>query len=148
MFVRYLSYQPPAEQKAPVDLGEASNYPPGSITMLPEIPVLLLHTAGGFTALDTTCTHLGCQLHLEEAGLVCPCHGSQFDLEGEPTKGLPPGRSHHWRVEETRSRAFDPRLGTKLPQKSKRILGGVGGIGLLACRGKAGTIWASNIIFV
>ncbi len=101
VFVRYLSYQPPAEQKAPVDLGEAGSYPPGSITMLPEIPVLLLHTPGGFTVLDTTCTHLGCQLHLEGAGLVCPCHGSQFDLEGEPTQGPATLPLTHWRVEET-----------------------------------------------
>lgn len=34
------------------------------------------------------CTHLGCVIHRAENGkLLCPCHGSTFDLEGNPTKG-------------------------------------------------------------
>jgi Rieske Fe-S protein len=34
------------------------------------------------------CTHLGCQIHHAENGkLLCPCHGSTFNLEGIPTKG-------------------------------------------------------------
>ena len=34
------------------------------------------------------CTHLGCTIHHAENGqLLCPCHGSSFDLEGNPTKG-------------------------------------------------------------
>ena len=34
------------------------------------------------------CTHLGCTIHRAENGqLLCPCHGSTFDLEGNPTKG-------------------------------------------------------------
>lgn len=34
------------------------------------------------------CTHLGCTLNKVEDGvLVCPCHGSKFNLDGEPIKG-------------------------------------------------------------
>ena len=34
------------------------------------------------------CTHLGCTIHHAENGqLLCPCHGSTFNLEGKPTKG-------------------------------------------------------------
>lgn len=34
------------------------------------------------------CTHLGCRIHqLEDNGLTCNCHGSQFDFKGNPTKG-------------------------------------------------------------
>lgn len=34
------------------------------------------------------CTHLGCTIqHTENGKLLCPCHGSTFDLEGNPTKG-------------------------------------------------------------
>ena len=34
------------------------------------------------------CTHLGCTIHRAENGkLLCPCHGSTFNLEGKPTKG-------------------------------------------------------------
>ena len=34
------------------------------------------------------CTHLGCIINKKEGDkLVCPCHGSQFDLEGNAVKG-------------------------------------------------------------
>jgi Rieske Fe-S protein len=34
------------------------------------------------------CTHLGCLINKTENGrLVCPCHGSEYDLEGNPVKG-------------------------------------------------------------
>ena len=34
------------------------------------------------------CTHLGCRIQKFENGeLICPCHGSAFDLYGNPLKG-------------------------------------------------------------
>ena len=38
--------------------------------------------------LSSKCTHLGCKIN-EYANnkLLCPCHGSTFDLEGNATKG-------------------------------------------------------------
>jgi cytochrome b6-f complex iron-sulfur subunit len=34
------------------------------------------------------CTHLGCIINEAEKGrLVCPCHGSEYDLEGNVIKG-------------------------------------------------------------
>jgi Rieske Fe-S protein len=34
------------------------------------------------------CTHLGCRIQTFENGrLICPCHGSTFDLNGNPQKG-------------------------------------------------------------
>lgn len=34
------------------------------------------------------CTHLGCTIHhIENGKLLCPCHGSTFDLKGNPIKG-------------------------------------------------------------
>jgi len=38
--------------------------------------------------LSSYCTHLGCRIKTFEDGkLVCPCHGSMFDLKGNPLKG-------------------------------------------------------------
>jgi len=38
--------------------------------------------------LSSHCTHLGCRIQTFENGqLICPCHGSAFDLEGNPLKG-------------------------------------------------------------
>jgi Rieske Fe-S protein len=37
---------------------------------------------------SSSCTHLGCRIRTFEDGkLVCPCHGSVFDLNGNPLKG-------------------------------------------------------------
>jgi Rieske Fe-S protein len=34
------------------------------------------------------CTHLGCRIqNFENGQLICPCHGSSFDLNGKPQKG-------------------------------------------------------------
>ncbi len=34
------------------------------------------------------CTHLGCIINKVENGkLICPCHGSEFDLDGNAVKG-------------------------------------------------------------
>jgi Rieske Fe-S protein len=40
-------------------------------------------------AVSRTCTHLGCRLNLNEIDklLVCPCHQSKFDLQGQRTDG-------------------------------------------------------------
>lgn len=46
---------------------------------------------GGLQALLGTCTHLGCTLKGEGDGFACPCHGSRFDVAGQPTQG--PARS-------------------------------------------------------
>lgn len=45
-----------------------------------------------FTVLSNICTHLGCQTHWsEESGtILCPCHGGQFDVEGNVIAGPPP----------------------------------------------------------
>ncbi len=38
--------------------------------------------------LSSYCTHLGCKIQTYENGvLICPCHGSSFDLDGNPLKG-------------------------------------------------------------
>jgi len=40
------------------------------------------------TVLSARCTHLGCMINKTENNrLVCPCHGSEFDLDGNAVKG-------------------------------------------------------------
>jgi len=44
---------------------------------------------GGYSAVDGTCTHMGCTVahSPERASLDCPCHGASFTVEGEVTRG-------------------------------------------------------------
>ena len=46
-------------------------------------PVCVARTAGGWVAFDDTCTHEDCSLaegELDGGVVVCPCHGSEFDV--------------------------------------------------------------------
>lgn len=40
------------------------------------------------TSFSAHCSHLGCIINKEQNGkLICPCHGSEYNLEGVPVKG-------------------------------------------------------------
>lgn len=46
---------------------------------------LICYSNGGFIALSTKCTHLGCIVNTnsDKSGFTCPCHSSSFDQFGE-----------------------------------------------------------------
>ena len=51
-------------------------------------PVFLRATGqGAYTALLVRCTHQGCQPDPVGDRFVCPCHGSEFDMEGAVLRG-------------------------------------------------------------
>jgi cytochrome b6-f complex iron-sulfur subunit len=85
--LRYLSYpaQPPA--KTEFDLGLASDYAPGSRTVLVDVPAVLIHIQAGFSALSLVCPHLGCTVNMTSDGFTCPCHGSRFLPDGSLRNG-------------------------------------------------------------
>jgi 3-phenylpropionate/trans-cinnamate dioxygenase ferredoxin subunit len=45
--------------------------------------IAVANVGGVFHAFDDTCTHMACSLaggDLEETTVICPCHGSEFDV--------------------------------------------------------------------
>ncbi|GAB4545185.1 MAG: Rieske 2Fe-2S domain-containing protein [Anaerolineales bacterium] len=98
---KFLTYESTPARPTRFDLGPAANYPLGSRTPLNEIPALLIHSDEGFTALSLTCTHLGCTVEAEENGFACPCHNSQFDLNGNVKRGPAAKPLQRLRVEAT-----------------------------------------------
>lgn len=84
---RFLDYDPNPAPKTEFDLGSATNYPPGSRTLLANVPAVLIHNEGRFSALSLICTHLGCTVEQGEDGFICPCHGSHFDANGKLLHG-------------------------------------------------------------
>lgn len=68
----------------------------------------LIHRNGRLMALSRVCTHMGCLLTHEAAGMgfVCPCHGAQFSIKGDYLSGtyegkLPPLPKLKVRVQDT-----------------------------------------------
>lgn len=53
--------------------------------------IAVANVAGTFYAFGDTCTHMQCSLaggDLEETTVICPCHGSEFDVRsGEVLQG-------------------------------------------------------------
>jgi Rieske Fe-S protein len=51
-------------------------------------PIFLNTNADGtYTAVLMNCSHKHCSLGASQGKFVCPCHGSEFDLEGHVLKG-------------------------------------------------------------
>ncbi len=49
---------------------------------------IIVNTGDKLKVLSSRCTHLGCKINHEyNLQLLCPCHGSSFDLEGNVVKG-------------------------------------------------------------
>jgi nitrite reductase/ring-hydroxylating ferredoxin subunit len=67
--------------------------------------VAVAYVNGLFHAFDDTCTHMGCSLaggDLEGTTVICPCHGSEFDVRsGEVLQGpaREPVETYETRVE-------------------------------------------------
>jgi len=50
--------------------------------------VILIKSGDEMRLLSSKCSHLGCRIDkVENSQLVCPCHGSRYNLEGTPVKG-------------------------------------------------------------
>ncbi len=101
--VRYLDFQTDPVPQEVFDLGPAADYPPGTTTVLPDVPAVLIHDEAGFRAMSLVCTHLGCTVEPDTArgGYVCPCHGSRYDAAGAPWHGPAAGSLPALRVEQT-----------------------------------------------
>ena len=85
--IRFLNYRPDPPPPTRYEVGPASSYPMNSRTIIAEIPAILIHADSYFSAISLVCTHLGCTVQMESELLVCPCHGSQYTLDGKVTRG-------------------------------------------------------------
>lgn len=85
--LHFLSYSGESDQPEIFDLGPAENYPIDSHTLVADGQYVLIHDQAGFSAVSTACTHLGCRLSFNPDEFSCPCHGSQFDIDGNVLHG-------------------------------------------------------------
>ena len=97
--VRFLSYYPGVSQPTDFNLGDVTNFPPGSCTFRFDIPAVICNRAGEFIAYSLVCTHLGCTLERDGDTLSCPCHGSRFNQDGEVLQGPAPRGLKKLRIE-------------------------------------------------
>lgn len=100
--LRFLSYEPDPPPPTRFEIGPVASYPLDSRTVIPSVPAVLFHTADGFSALSLVCTHLGCTVESKVDSFTCPCHGSQYDRDGNVTKGPAASPLQKLKVEVTK----------------------------------------------
>ena len=69
-----------------IEAGQADKFPLNSVTANIQGKFYLCRMEdGGFLALSSECTHLGCTVPWidKENKFACPCHGSSFDIKGD-----------------------------------------------------------------
>jgi cytochrome b6-f complex iron-sulfur subunit len=74
------------EHEALVEAGPVAEFTPASVTAFPASRFYLVRLQdGGFLALSSTCSHLGCTVPWNEKDRTfpCPCHASVFNMTGQ-----------------------------------------------------------------
>jgi cytochrome b6-f complex iron-sulfur subunit len=107
-----------------VTMGRAGEMPePGSAPVnFPKVKVWLSNTNEGVVALYKVCTHLGCLYNWDsqENKFICPCHGSEFQNDGEYIFGPAPRSLDRFTVQLLDQQGellaeTDPETGDPLP---------------------------------
>ncbi|MBT3265607.1 ubiquinol-cytochrome c reductase iron-sulfur subunit [Candidatus Poribacteria bacterium] len=71
-------------------VGFPGHFAINSVVMAPERNVFIIRDTTDFRAMSAVCTHLGCVVEQTETGFSCPCHGSEFDVDGKLLGGPAP----------------------------------------------------------
>jgi Rieske Fe-S protein len=87
----------------PVLAGNVVDLPEGTLRVVGTSYVAIGRDAGGVYSMKLICTHSGCDISKEgsvaPSGIVCNCHGSRYDANGEVTKGPASESLEHCAVE-------------------------------------------------
>lgn len=76
-----------ASAGAPAALTKTADVPIGSAVIVDDV-VVTQPTAGDFKGFSSVCPHAGCKVsEVVDAVIKCPCHGSEFSLDGAVVKG-------------------------------------------------------------
>jgi cytochrome b6-f complex iron-sulfur subunit len=82
--------------------GNVSRLQVGELLALSDGPVAVGRDKNGVYAMTLICTHRGCDMSSQGAvssqGIVCYCHGSTFDVNGNPTGGPAGSPLQHYEV--------------------------------------------------
>jgi Rieske Fe-S protein len=85
--VRYFSYQPYPTPQTRFDLGTMDELNITTSLVVQKAQAIVIRSGNDLLAFSLVCPHLGCIVDLKTDRFTCPCHGSQFNLDGTVKKG-------------------------------------------------------------
>jgi len=94
---------PDPEPFRDVSAGHALALSVGSLQAVSGAPAIIGRDSNGVYAMTSTCTHEGCDIihqgTISDTGVVCRCHGSQFDAVGNRVSGPAKSPLTHFAVD-------------------------------------------------
>jgi len=78
---------PHGAQKKTLLTVKKNNIPPEGALVYRRSRIAVIQQDKEYYALSLICTHLGCTVNVTPNTLICPCHGSVFDRDGNVLKG-------------------------------------------------------------
>jgi Rieske Fe-S protein len=70
----------------------------GSLRGVGREPLAIGRDGGGIYAMTLICSHAGCEANVVDQEVICPCHGSKFDANGNVQSGPAPTGLEHYEV--------------------------------------------------
>jgi Rieske Fe-S protein len=95
-----------------VPAGTLASLSIGSLRSVGGEPLAIGRDSGGVYAMTLTCTHAGCEANVSGQEIICPCHGSTFDANGNVVSGPAPAALEHFAVSEDGSGNLTIHTGT------------------------------------
>ncbi|HEX7477627.1 MAG TPA: Rieske (2Fe-2S) protein [Polyangiales bacterium] len=98
--IRYLEPDVLYEEDERFAVGRPEAIPVGTLLVARARKVYVIHGPAGFYAISAVCSHFGCVTRHApgQDRIVCPCHGSSFDLAGNVTSGPAPSGLVHLKL--------------------------------------------------
>jgi cytochrome b6-f complex iron-sulfur subunit len=87
----------------------------GGAIFLDDEDMLVRISQTKYLAVNLICKHKGCTVELEGSKFVCPCHGSEYAIDGKVTEG--PAKKNL----DTYETIYDPEKGTVTVKMDKKI---------------------------
>jgi Rieske Fe-S protein len=82
------------------DLSQPNSYAKVYVDQYANPIILFAEMSGKFRAVLSTCAHSGCEVNKLRTKFECPCHGSEYDLQGNVLKGPAPESLETFQVQE------------------------------------------------
>jgi Rieske Fe-S protein len=90
---------------------------------LSDAPAILARDENGLYAMTSTCTHQGCDMihdgSVTNSAISCDCHGSRFDINGNPVAGPANAPLQHFAVSIDASGAITVHGGTDVSSSTR-----------------------------